>query len=88
MVAHAFDVVAAQVYCRARADGVVEAVDFFWVRRTRPSERDIEVEDVASLAQTLEELVQGKAGMERLHQLAPVAEGGGSQSRVGFESDP
>jgi len=95
MVAHSFDVVAAQVYCRARADGVVEAVDFFWVRRVGPppsspgpSEGNIETSDVASLAQTLGELVRGGAGLERLRQLAPVVEGKGAHSRVGFESDP
>src|SRR5487761_2485748 len=32
LVAHQLDVVAAQVYCRRRADGATEAVDFFWVR--------------------------------------------------------
>jgi [protein-PII] uridylyltransferase len=88
MVAHSFDVVAAQVYCRTREDGVVEAIDFFWIRRVSPTAGDIEERDVESLAQTLEELVRGSAGLERLRQLAPVTVGKGAHIRVGFESDP
>ena len=48
---------------------------------------DIDVVDVASLAQTLEELVRGRAGLERLRRIAPVVSARGAQMRVGFESD-
>jgi [protein-PII] uridylyltransferase len=88
MVAHAFDVVAAQVYCREHATGGAEAVDFFWIRRVRAEDGDIEPSDVTSLAQTLEELVRGAAGLERLRHIAPVVAEKGTQMRVGFESDP
>jgi UTP:GlnB (protein PII) uridylyltransferase len=33
-LAHALDVRAAQIYCRTRPDGGLEAVDFFWLRNS------------------------------------------------------
>jgi [protein-PII] uridylyltransferase len=90
LVAHALDVVAAQVYCRRREGTPDEAVDFFWVRRAHGHANDgapIGAEDVAAVAATLERLVAGHGGLADLHRLAPVRVGVGARTRLGFESD-
>jgi UTP:GlnB (protein PII) uridylyltransferase len=84
LVAHKLDVVAAQVYTRQRADGEVEAVDFFWVRHLEgviPDEAEI-----AAFAETLDGLVTGRAGLAQLRRIAPVPPGTRTQTRLGFES--
>ena len=84
LVAHKLDVVAAQVYTRQRADGEVEAVDFFWVRHLEgviPDEAEI-----AAFAETLDGLVTGRAGLIELRRIAPVPPGTRTQTRLGFES--
>lgn len=87
LVAHGLDVVAAQVYCRVGERGHPEAVDFFWVRRLGTAAPLVQESDIAALAETLEELVRGGAGIERLRRIAPLGRGRNLQMRVGFESD-
>jgi len=59
---HELDVATAQIYCRARPDGVGEAVDFFWVRPTaRGGPHQIEPDEIASVKRVLGELVVRQA---------------------------
>jgi UTP:GlnB (protein PII) uridylyltransferase len=59
---HELDVATAQIYRRARADGVSEAVDFFWVRPTHKSTpHRIEPDEIASVKRVLGELVVRQA---------------------------
>lgn len=58
---HELDVATAQIYCRARADGVGEAVDFFWVRPVRHGTRPPAEPEIASIKRILGELVVRQA---------------------------
>jgi UTP:GlnB (protein PII) uridylyltransferase len=59
---HELDVATAQIYCRARGDGVGEAVDFFWVRPTiRGAPHRIQRDEIASINRVLGELVVRQA---------------------------
>ena len=66
-VAHHLDVTSAQIFCRPIANGV-EAVDFFWLKRARPSRlpQHIGTEEIASVARMLDELVGEEAQARRL----------------------
>jgi [protein-PII] uridylyltransferase len=87
-----FDVVAAQAYCRTRADGAVEAVDLFWVRRlSRVNGAPVPVRsrDVAILGATLDALVRSRAEAEqtlRPRRSSAVAVAGPATS-VRFDKD-
>jgi [protein-PII] uridylyltransferase len=90
LVAHDFDVVAAQAFCRKRPDAQIEAVDFFWVRRLAPKTGaivPIRSNDVASFGEMLEALVRGRANFDRAAQLARAHRAAGDSIRVRFESD-
>lgn len=57
-VSHHLDVTSAQIFCRPTASGI-EAVDFFWLKRARPSRlpQHIDPTEIASVANMLDELV-------------------------------
>lgn len=57
-VSHHLDVTSAQIFCRLTDVGV-EAVDFFWLRRARPSRlpQHIDTSEIASVSNMLDELV-------------------------------
>ena len=57
-VSHHLDVTSAQIFCRPTPNGV-EAVDFFWLKRARPSRlpQHIDVSEIASVSRMLDELV-------------------------------
>lgn len=60
---HWLSIRSAQVYCREREDGVVEAFDLFWVRASDPagSPRLLSASDVASVTlQLTEYILQGE----------------------------
>jgi [protein-PII] uridylyltransferase len=63
LLGHHLDVLKAHVYCRRRSDGRTEAVDFFFVRRTpgAPSKGRLSVDEVASIASSLEDLATGRS---------------------------
>jgi [protein-PII] uridylyltransferase len=51
------DVVSADAYCRTRADGAIEAVDFLWIRRlptARGTVAPIRAKDILALAEAIE----------------------------------
>src|SRR5688572_27057886 len=51
---HELDVTTAQIYSRLRSDGVVEAVDFFWLRAlVGGAERPIQEEEIAGVSRLL-----------------------------------
>jgi UTP:GlnB (protein PII) uridylyltransferase len=58
---HELDVATAQTYCRARADSVGEAVDFFWVRPVRHGSRAHSGPEISSISRVLGELVVRQA---------------------------
>ncbi len=90
MLVHGLSVNRAQVYCRRRSDGQLEAVDFFWLEPSQASEIDgaLEVSDLVSFAQTLRELI----AEEQLVLQQPAARDtipvpGPRPSRVYFDID-
>lgn len=66
-VSHHLDVTSAQIFCRASPTGS-EAVDFFWLKRARPSRLPQHIDDseIASVSRMLDELVGEEAQAHRL----------------------
>jgi UTP:GlnB (protein PII) uridylyltransferase len=66
-VAHHLDVTSAQIFCRSTPKGV-EAIDFFWLKRARPSRlpQQIDVTELASVSRMLDELVGEEVQARRL----------------------
>jgi UTP:GlnB (protein PII) uridylyltransferase len=79
LVAHEIDIVAAQAFCRTRADGVVEAVDFLWVNQLRD-------EDVGAIGALIDALVRGEAQIATPHR-PPRRRRAGGITRVKFDRD-
>lgn len=76
-VSHHLDVTSAQIFCRPTEAGV-EAVDFFWLRRARPSRlpQHIDATEIASVGNMLNELVGEEAqarqlAVNELERIAP-----------------
>ncbi len=76
-VSHHLDVTSAQIFCRDTPLGV-EAVDFFWLRRARPSRLPQQIDDseVTSVSRMLDELVGEEAharqlAVRELERMAP-----------------
>lgn len=86
---HELDVATAQIYRRARPDGVGEAVDFFWVRPVRHGRRPHGEPELASIKRVLGELVVRQACPDPIAPLRAVL---GSEpvplARVFFETAP
>lgn len=88
LVAHDIDIVAAQAYCRTRADLETEAVDLLWIRRlpgASGSSSPIRVRDVARIGETLDALVRGRASFEVAVRLARAIRSAAASTRVRFE---
>jgi len=59
---HELDVTTAQIYSRMRGDGVLEAVDFFWLRAlVGHSERPIQEEEIAGVSRLVGDLIVRQA---------------------------
>lgn len=76
-VSHHLDVTSAQIFCREVASGV-EAVDFFWLKRARPSmlPQQIDADEIQSVSRMLDELVgeekqARKLAVQELSRVAP-----------------
>jgi UTP:GlnB (protein PII) uridylyltransferase len=76
-VSHHLDVTSAQIFCRDTPNGS-EAVDFFWLRRARPSRLPQHIDDVelVSVSRMLDELVGEEAqartlAVRELERVAP-----------------
>ena len=91
LVAHDMDVVAAQAYCRRRADQQMEAVDLVWIRRV-PSDSGappaVRSRDVLRMGETLDALVRGRASFEGAVSFARAVRAAEASTRVRFERDP
>lgn len=61
---HQLDVISAQIYCRDRDDGVIEAVDFFWLRKLG-ADPTVDAADIERAKTTLLELVRTEHDTER-----------------------
>ena len=75
-VSHHLDVTSAQIFCRPTSRGV-EAIDFFWLKRARPSRlpNHIDHDEIASVGRMLDELVgeQSQARLLAVQELERVA---------------
>lgn len=86
---HELDVATAQIYCRARADGVGEAVDFFWVRPVRQGSRQHAAPEIASIKRVLGELVVRQACPDPITpRRGALASDAVPLARVFFETAP
>jgi [protein-PII] uridylyltransferase len=88
---HELDVVTAQIYCRKRADGVSEAVDFFWVRpNLHRTHHKLEPDDIASVKRVLGELVVRQACPDPItpRRQGPAEADAVPLARVFFETQP
>jgi [protein-PII] uridylyltransferase len=66
-VSHHLDVTSAQIFCRPTSRGI-EAVDFFWLKRARPSRlpHHIDAAEIESVSRMLDELVAEESQAQRL----------------------
>lgn len=75
-VSHHLDVTSAQIFCRPTTHGV-EAVDFFWLKRARPSRlpQHIDTSEIESVSRMLDELVseESQARMLAVQELERIA---------------
>jgi UTP:GlnB (protein PII) uridylyltransferase len=75
-VSHHIDVTSAQIFCRSTPRGS-EAVDFFWLKRARPSRlpHQIDTTEIASVGRMLDELVgeETQARLLAVQELERVA---------------
>jgi [protein-PII] uridylyltransferase len=76
-VAHHLDVTSAQIFCRSTDRGI-EAVDFFWLKRARPSRlpQHIDTSEIESVSRMLDELVGEESqarqlAVQELERMAP-----------------
>jgi len=83
-LAHALDVRSAQIYCRTADDGLVEAVDFFWLRNVSAG-APLELSQLEACARTIRELVGAEAEGAVLPEQAKLADAG---ARVEYAPDP
>jgi len=71
IAAHSYDVLSARIYCRKRANGKDEAVDFFAVRRLPASRRNDESTiDVAAIRKSMASLLRGETDVDWLDRRA------------------
>lgn len=88
LVALQIDVVTAHAYCRRRHDGVLEAVDFLWIRRVaRPngSIAPIRGRDVAAIGEMVDALVRGNAKFDPAVHFARAMRTASATTRIRFE---
>lgn len=76
-VSHHLDVTSAQIFCRTTSHGS-EAVDFFWLKRARPSRlpQHIDTSEIESASRMLDELVREETqarhlAVQELERVAP-----------------
>jgi UTP:GlnB (protein PII) uridylyltransferase len=68
--AHSLDILAARIYCRARAAGDEEAVDFFAVRRQKGDTSALASSDLVAIGLSIEDLLRGETDVEWLERRA------------------
>ena len=89
LVVHEMDVVAAQAYCRPQADGGVEAVDIFWLRRVDASANAAPITrgEIDGISHVLMSLVDGTMSLDSVSRSARAirAQALSPMARVRFE---
>lgn len=88
LVALEIDVVTAHAYCRRRPEGVLEAVDFLWIRRmarSNGSSDPIRARDVAAIGEMVDALVRGNARFDPAVHFARAMRAASATTRVRFE---
>jgi len=88
LLAHEIDVVTAHAYCRTRADGAKEAVDFLWLRRVarkNGSYAPIRARDVGAIGEMVDALVRGKATFDPAIHFARAVRTAAAETRVRFD---
>jgi len=83
-LAHALDVRSAQIYCRTTDAGVVEAVDFFWLRNVSAG-APVEMSQLEACARTIRELVGAEVEGAELPEQTALADAG---AHVSYAPDP
>jgi UTP:GlnB (protein PII) uridylyltransferase len=68
--AHSLDILAARIYCRARAENDGEAVDFFAVRRQKGDASALASSDLVAIGLSIENLLRGETNVEWLERRA------------------
>lgn len=89
LVAHEIDVVTAHAYCRARSDGIEEAIDLLWIRRVARANGSIgpiRARDVAAIGEMVDALVRGNAKVVPALGFARAVRTAAASTRVLFES--
>jgi UTP:GlnB (protein PII) uridylyltransferase len=88
LVALEIDVVTAHAYCRRRSDGVLEAIDFLWIRRVaraNGSVGPIRARDVATIGEMVDALVRGNAKFDPAVHFARALRTAAASTRVRFD---
>ncbi len=85
LLVHGFGIRSAQIYCRTRADGRAEAVDFFELEDAKPSANPFSFaeEELSAFVQTLSDLIAEHAIAAARPSATPKASG--PVTRVYFE---
>lgn len=89
LVAHSIDVVEAHAFCRLDGDGLVEAVDFLWIRRA-PEARagaPLRVSDVPEIESLIVALAEGRVTFAGAVAVVPGPRARGGATNVRFEHD-
>jgi [protein-PII] uridylyltransferase len=88
-LSHHLDVSSAQIFCRPKPPGV-EAVDFFWLKRARPSRlpQQIDASEIDSVSRMLDQLVaeEAQAQIVAVQELERVAPGLPVRPRVFYDT--
>lgn len=88
LVAHEIDVVSAHAYCRTRASGTKEAVDFLWLRRVARANGSIGLirpADVAAIGEMVDALVRSNAAFDPAIHFARAVRAAAAETRVRFD---
>lgn len=87
LLAQGLGVRSAHIYCRTRADGRLEAVDFFELapKARRDEQRTLDVADVASFAVTLRQMLAEQLPLE--FEMATLPPPPAERTRVYFDLD-
>jgi UTP:GlnB (protein PII) uridylyltransferase len=68
--AHSLEILAARIYCRVRAEGDGEAVDFFAVRRQKGDTSALVSSDLVAIGLSIENLLRGETDVAWLERRA------------------
>ena len=85
LLVHGLGIRKAQAYCRKRADGRTEAIDFIELQRPRSGAVDVDASELAAVVQTLTELMVDDVPVSLAHIAARAS--GELRTRAYFDLD-